>query len=70
MPGTPIMFGIPVSAFSWLLLYAMMWLVVVAVYVVLFSVGAGLEPKGAETVHPIVGKPTRKDESHAIRHAA
>lgn len=70
MPETPVMIGIPMSATSWLLIYAMMQLMVVAIYAVLFSVGTGLEPEEAETVHPITGKPTRKDESHPIRHAA
>ena len=64
------MLGIPMSPATWLLTYALMDLVVVAIYAVLFSVGTGLEPKEAETVHPMSGKPTRKDESHRIPHAA
>lgn len=64
------MSGIPMSAFSWVLIYAVMWLVPVAIYVVLFSVGSGLGSKEAGTVHPISAKPTPKEESHPVRHAA
>jgi hypothetical protein len=64
------MLGIPMSPSTWLLTYALMDLVVVAIYAVLFSVGTGLEPKEAETVHPMRGRPTRKDESRPISHAA
>jgi hypothetical protein len=64
------MSGIPMSASSWLLTYAVMWLVVVAIYIVLFSVGSGMEAKEAESIHPTSGKPTRKNESHSVRHAA
>lgn len=58
------------SAFSWLSICAVMGLVVATIYTVLFSVGSGLGPKQAGTVHPISGKPTPKEEAHPVRHAA
>jgi hypothetical protein len=62
------MSGMPMPAFTWL--DSVMFLVVVAIYVTLFAVGPDLGPKEAGTVHPISGKPKRKDESRSIRHAA
>jgi hypothetical protein len=62
------MSGMPLPALTWL--DFVMLLAVVAVYVTLFAVGPDLGPKEAGTVHPISGKPTRKDESRSIRHAA
>jgi hypothetical protein len=57
------MSGISVPVFTWL--DAVMFLVVVAIYVTLFAVGPDLGPKEAGSVHPISGKPTRKDESRS-----
>ena len=61
------MSGVPTPVFTWL--GAVMFLVVVAIYVTLFAVGPELGPKAAGTVHPISGKSTRKDKSRSIRHA-
>jgi hypothetical protein len=61
------MSGIPMSASSFLLIYTVMWLVPVAMYVVLFSVGSGLGPREARTIHSISGKPARKEGSHPVR---
>lgn len=60
--------GIPLPAFTWL--DSVMFLVVVAIYVTLFAVRPDRGPKEAGIVHPISGKPTRKDDSRSIRHAA
>jgi hypothetical protein len=62
------MSGIPTPAFNWL--DSVMFLVVVAIYVMLFAVGPELGQNEAGTVHPIGGQPTWKDESRSIRHAA
>jgi len=65
-----VMSGIPMSAFLWMLLYAVMCVPVVAFYAILFSVGSGLGPKEEKMIYPISGKPRPKEESPPIRHAA
>lgn len=56
------MFGMLTPVFTWL--DAVLFLVVVAVYVTLFAVEPDLCSKEAPTTRPISAKPMRKDESH------
>ena len=65
-----VMSGIPMSAFSWVLIYALMWVPVIVIFIVLFSVGSGLGPNEEATVHPISTKPAPKQEPQPVRHAA
>jgi hypothetical protein len=64
------MSGIPMSAYSWVLIYAVMWLAATAIFTILFSVGTGLGPKEDVTVQPSHVQPTSKEETRPVRHAA
>jgi len=52
-----------------ILTLAIMWVPVIAIYFVLFSVGTGMEPSEAAVVHPMP-PPKPAPETHHVPHAA
>ena len=71
-----VMIGIPMSASTWILLLAVMWLPVIVFYGVLFSVGSGWGEEEATMAPPVGGEPTKKQkpqpehERPSLPHAA
>ena len=65
-----VMIGFPMSATTWFMVYGLMWVPVLAIFVILFSVGTGLGENDDATTEEAHAEAAPQHESHSMPHAA